>query len=88
MDRDAQATASFHVCRITRSLPGKNPDYDMRLAAAGVAVERHVLPGAFHGFDLVPASLLQKARFARLRNACARLCPLTKSVALWRTVAN
>lgn len=48
-------------------------DYAMRMLAAGVSVELHVLPGAFHGFELVPTSTLamraEKERIEVLKRA-------------------
>lgn len=38
----------------------ENLDYATRLARAGVAVEFHLYPGGFHGFDLAPLSNLSK----------------------------
>ena len=41
----------------------ENSDYACRLMRAGVAVEFHVYPGAYHGFDFVPgAAVADRAR--------------------------
>ena len=49
-------------------------DYARRLANAGVPVTLNVVPGAFHGFDLMPSSLAKKFReslYGALGNAFA-----------------
>lgn len=50
-------------------------DYARRLLRAGVPTELHVYPGAFHGFDLVPAGPIAAAahadRLAALKRALA-----------------
>ena len=48
----------------------ENLDYGRRLLRAGVPVELHVYPGAFHGFDLHPSARI--ARTAR-RDSLAAL---------------
>lgn len=51
-------------------------DYARRLLAAGVPTELHVYPGAYHGFEMSPASRLAARaaddRLAALRRAFAR----------------
>ncbi|CAN5539684.1 alpha/beta hydrolase [soil metagenome] len=51
-------------------------DYARRLARAGVPVELHVIPGAYHGFGLVPAVpqtlMLTRLKDEALRRAFAR----------------
>ena len=54
----------------------ENIDYARRLNHAGVPVELHVWPGAFHGFDLLPgpavADAARQASRAALRRALAK----------------
>jgi triacylglycerol lipase len=54
----------------------ENVDYGRRLIRAGVPVELHVYPGAFHGFDLHPsAAIAQAARRDSLAALARFLAP-------------
>lgn len=44
-------------------------EYARRLMRAGVAVELHVYPGAFHGFEILPISRVSSAAIAASRGA-------------------
>ncbi len=48
-------------------------DYARRLVAAGVAVEAHIYPGAFHGYDVMPGTRLAKQSAQDITAAVARL---------------
>lgn len=47
-------------------------DFAQRLIKAGVQTELHVLPGAYHGFELASEAELSKANEAERRAALAR----------------
>ena len=47
-------------------------EYARRLMAAGVPTELHVLPGAYHGFELVPEAELSRRSEAERRGALQR----------------
>ena len=47
-------------------------DYARRLSRAGVPVELHVYPGAFHGFDMVSTARVSQAAEAHSREALRR----------------
>ncbi len=49
-----------------------NLEYARRLMRAGVPVELHVYPGAYHGFDLVSEAQVSKAHLRDQREALAR----------------
>jgi acetyl esterase/lipase len=50
----------------------ENMDYARRLARAGVAVELHVYPGAFHGFEMAQAARVSVAALLNSREALRR----------------
>jgi triacylglycerol lipase len=50
----------------------ENIDYARRLARAGVPLEFHLYPGAFHGFDLLPTTRLAQAARRTSTAALAR----------------
>ena len=50
----------------------ENLDYALRLTRAGVPVELHVYPGAYHGFEMVPEARVTLAAKRDSRDALAR----------------
>ena len=52
----------------------ENLDYVSRLAHAGVPVEAHVYPGAYHGFHVAPSAAVTQAAEQHSRAALERFC--------------
>lgn len=52
----------------------ENLDYVARLVAAGVPVEAHVYPGAYHGFHVAPFARITQLAERDSRAALARFC--------------
>ena len=50
----------------------ENIDYGRRLAAAGVPIELHIYPGAYHGFHVVPGARITERYQRDYREAMAR----------------
>ena len=53
-------------------LADQSIDYAQRLSRSGVAIELHVYPGAYHGFDLAPEASVTKKFHNDLRAAFGR----------------
>jgi len=52
----------------------ENLDYVSRLAHAGIPVEAHVYPGAYHGFHVAQAASVTRAAEQQSRAALERFC--------------